>query len=97
MNLIMMSSCQIMLVGAGRTHYRCFGGRTPLDQKDDTTVEASLRRGPSYFSSWLVPAADSRSAWDAPKRSQLSEGDGPPQIPSLRTMEARSERLVTQR
>lgn len=66
-----------MLVGAGRARYQCFGGGTPTEQNDDTSAEASPRRVPSYLLSWLVPAADPRSAWDALKRSQLSEGDGP--------------------
>lgn len=35
------------------------------------------RHVPSCLLSWLVPAADPRSAWDALKPSQLSGGDGP--------------------
>lgn len=77
MNLIMMICCKTMLVSAGRAHYHCTGGRTPIDLKDDTAAEASLRRVTSYLLSWLVPAADPRSAWDALKRSQLSQGNGP--------------------
>lgn len=49
----------------------------PIDLKDDAAVKASLRRVTPYLLSWLVPAADPRSVWDALKRSQLSQGDGP--------------------
>lgn len=62
------------------------------DLKDDTAAEASLHRVTSYLLSWLVPAAAPTSAWDAPERSQLSQGDAPLQIQSLHTMVARFQR-----
>lgn len=66
-----------MLVSACRAHYHCIGGRTPIDLKDDTAAKASLRHVTLYLLSWLVPAADPGSAWDALLRSQPSQGDGP--------------------
>lgn len=76
MNLIMIICCKTTLASACRAHYHCTGGRTRIDLKDDTVAEASLRIT-RYLLSWLVPAADPRSAWDALKRSQLSQGNGP--------------------
>lgn len=73
----MVICCKTMSVSACRAHYHCTGGRRPIDLKDDTAVKASLCRVTPYLLSWLVPAADPRSEWDALKRSQLSQGDGP--------------------
>lgn len=58
MNLLIMICCKTMLVSACRAHYHCTGGRTPIDLKDDTAAEASLRCIALYLLSWLVPAVD---------------------------------------
>lgn len=59
-----MICCPPVFVGARGAHYHRCGGRTPIDLKDDTAAEASLRRVTLYLLSWPVPAADPASARD---------------------------------